>query len=84
MWMTLLLGLFQLYFPLGMYEQVERKKFPKKFYQNMAIVGSLRFATVLLGLLALNYVEVSFTETVKSSAPAFTVIISRVLVGRVD
>jgi hypothetical protein len=37
--------------------------------------------TVLLGLLALNYVEVSFTETIKSSAPAFTVLISRFLVG---
>ncbi len=40
-----------------------------------------RYTTVLLGLVALNYVEVSFTETVKSSAPAFTVIISRLLTG---
>jgi len=40
-----------------------------------------RYATVLLGLVALNYVEVSFTETVKSSAPAFTVLISRLLIG---
>ncbi len=39
--------------------------------------------TVLLGLVALNYVTVSFTETVKSSAPAFTVLISRVLIGEV-
>ncbi len=39
--------------------------------------------TVLLGLVALNFVEVSFTETVKSSAPAFTVVISRLLIGEV-
>lgn len=83
MWMTMLLGFVQLYYPLGMYEPVERKKIPKKFYQNMMIVGSLRFITVLLGLVALNYVEVSFTETVKSTAPAFTVVISRLMVGEV-
>ena len=47
----------------------------------MTIVGGLRFCTVLFGLLALNYVAVSFTETVKSSAPAFTVVISRLLLG---
>ena len=43
MWMTMLLGFIQLHFPLGMYEPVERKKLPKKFYQNMMIVGSLRW-----------------------------------------
>ncbi len=40
-----------------------------------------RFTTVLLGLIALNYVAVSFTETIKSSAPIFTVVISRILLG---
>jgi solute carrier family 35 protein E2 len=34
-----------------------------------------------LGLVALNYVAVSFTETIKSSAPLFTVLISRFLLG---
>jgi len=53
------------------------------FYRHMIIVGGLRFCTVLLGLIALNYVAVSFTETVKSSAPAFTVIISRLILGQV-
>ena len=51
------------------------------FVKHMAIVGGLRFCTVLAGLLALNYVAVSFTETVKSSAPAFTVVISRLILG---
>lgn len=37
--------------------------------------------TVVLGLVALNYVAVSFTETIKSSAPLFTVLISRLLLG---
>lgn len=40
-----------------------------------------RFATVLLGLLALKFIAVSFTETVKSSAPVFTVIIAKVILG---
>lgn len=53
----------------------------KGFVKHMTIVGGLRFCTVLFGLLALNYVAVSFTETVKSSAPAFTVVISRLLLG---
>lgn len=38
--------------------------------------------TVILGLVSLNYVAVSFTETIKSSAPIFTVIISRLLLGK--
>jgi len=64
----------------------KRSIFAKKpigFYKHMAIVGGLRFSTVLLGLIALNYVAVSFTETIKSSAPAFTVIISRLLLGQI-
>ena len=40
-----------------------------------------RFITVLLGLVSINYVAVSFTETIKSSAPIFTVLISWLLLG---
>ena len=40
-----------------------------------------RFITVYLGLLALQYVTVSFTETVKSSAPIFTVILALIFTG---
>lgn len=80
MLMTLLLGYVQML--------VERQspgpmKKPPGFYRHMIIVGALRYATVLLGLVALNYVAVSFTETVKSSAPAFTVVLSRLLLGQV-
>jgi len=51
------------------------------FQPSMLILGTLRFTTVVMGLVTLNYVAVSFTETVKSSAPLFTVIMSRVLMG---
>ena len=43
-----------------------------------------RYMTVLLGMFALDYLEISFTETVKSTAPAFTVIISRLLLGKLN
>lgn len=60
-----------------------RGKKPGGFYRHMVIVGGLRFCTVLLGLIALNYVAVSFTETVKSSAPAFTVMLSWMILGQI-
>ena len=41
----------------------------------------VRFATVVLGLVSLKNVAVSFAETVKSSAPIFTVIMSRLILG---
>nr|XP_030737149.1 solute carrier family 35 member E2B isoform X2 [Globicephala melas] len=44
-------------------------------------VDCLRFATVVLGLVSLKNVAVSFAETVKSSAPIFTVILSRTVLG---
>lgn len=51
----------------------------RSFLRDMAIVGVMRFATVMLGLVSLKYVAVSFTETVKSSAPFFTVIFARII-----
>ncbi|CAG2163576.1 unnamed protein product [Oppiella nova] len=53
----------------------------KNFTKNLLVVGSLRFSTIVLGLIALWFVEVSFAETVKSSAPVFTVLIARVVLG---
>lgn len=49
---------------------------PFSFYAGMTFVGVTRFLVVFLGLISLEYVAVSFTETVKSSAPLFTVFIS--------
>ncbi|XP_045162518.2 solute carrier family 35 member E2A-like [Mercenaria mercenaria] len=74
--MTTTLGFLQMYLPLGFYKAVDREGKPPNFWRNMIIVGSMRFATVVLGLVALKFVAVSFTETIKSSAPIFTVGIS--------
>ncbi|CAG7826721.1 unnamed protein product [Allacma fusca] len=79
--MTLVCGFIQMYFPCGMYRKVRRYSRPPGFFKHMILVGTMRFTTVVLGLVALNYVAVSFTETIKSSAPIFTVIISRLILG---
>ncbi|XP_069106081.1 solute carrier family 35 member E2A-like [Argopecten irradians] len=79
--MTTICGFFQMYLPLGFYKPVERDGKPPNFWRNMILVGTMRFSTVVLGLVALKFVAVSFTETVKSSAPLFTVGISYMLIG---
>ncbi|CAG5104140.1 Similar to Slc35e2a: Solute carrier family 35 member E2A (Mus musculus) [Cotesia congregata] len=78
---TAVCGFIQMYFPCGMYKTSPRLVKPPGFYRHMILVGCTRFTTVVLGLIALNYVAVSFTETIKSSAPLFTVLISRYLLG---
>jgi solute carrier family 35 protein E2 len=47
----------------------------------MGFVGGMRFATVVLGLVSLNNVAASFTETIKASAPFFTVLIAYFMLG---
>ncbi|XP_076451424.1 solute carrier family 35 member E2A-like [Babylonia areolata] len=79
--MTTTFGFIQMYLPLGFYVPVDREGKPPNFWRNMLLVGTMRFSTVVLGLVALKFVAVSFTETVKSSAPLFTVFISQVLIG---
>lgn len=49
------------------------------FLRDMSIVGLLRGLTVVLGLIALEHVPVSFVETIKSTAPAFTVLFARLI-----
>ena len=49
------------------------------FVRDMSIVGILRGLTVVLGLVALEHVPVSFVETIKSTAPAFTVIFAKLI-----
>lgn len=82
MFMTATCGFVQMYFPCGMYQASPRLTRPAGFYKHMTLVGCTRFMTVVLGLVSLNYVAVSFTETIKSSAPLFTVFISRYLLGK--
>ena len=40
-----------------------------------------RFATIVCSLITLKYVAVSFSETIKSSAPIFTAIIAWLMLG---
>jgi len=51
------------------------------FIKDMLFVGSMRCATVVLGLVAVKYVAVSFVETVKASAPFFTVGLAWLMLG---
>lgn len=52
------------------------------FIKDMFFLGIMRALTVGLGLLALSRVSVSFTETIKSSAPFFTVILTYLMLGQ--
>ena len=45
-------------------------------------MGLLRATTVVLGLVSLAHVAASFTETIKSTAPLFTVYISWLILGQ--
>lgn len=74
----------QIYFPCGLYKPAKRKGTPLNPLRDILIVGATRFGTVLFGLVSLKYVTVSFTETVKSSAPLFTVILTRLLFKEVS
>lgn len=47
----------------------------------MLILGFLRFASVVCSVVALKNVAVSFSETIKSSAPLFTVICAYIILG---
>lgn len=88
MFMCMLLGFIQLRFSCGLFVNRHQSmniwsssQRPKLLQKPMLILGTLRFTTLVLGLTSLNYVPVSFTETIKSSAPLFTVIIAGVFTG---
>jgi solute carrier family 35, member E2 len=51
------------------------------FFRNMAYAGLMRGLCVLLGLLSLSHVALSFTETIKATAPLFTVVFAFLLLG---
>jgi len=55
----------------------------REFAVDMCTVGLMRFATVILGLIALSNVAVSFVETIKASAPFFTVFVARIMLREV-
>ncbi|EDO37817.1 predicted protein [Nematostella vectensis] len=75
-------GAFKLYLPCCLFKHHHHPDAPRlHFFRNMAILGWMRFATVVCSLISLKYVAVSFTETVKSSAPIFTALFSWIMIG---
>ncbi|XP_006885889.1 PREDICTED: solute carrier family 35 member E2 [Elephantulus edwardii] len=78
---TTLIGCVKIFIPCCLYQHKTRLSYPPNFIMTMLFVGLMRFATVVLGLVSLKNVAVSFAETVKSSAPIFTVIMSRMILG---
>ncbi|XP_078094755.1 solute carrier family 35 member E2A [Mustelus asterias] len=78
---TTVIGCFKMYIPCCLYQHKSRTEYPPNFLMIMFFVGLMRFTTVVLGLVSLKNVAVSFAETVKSSAPIFTVIMSRLILG---
>nr|XP_031529288.1 solute carrier family 35 member E2A isoform X1 [Vicugna pacos]XP_031529289.1 solute carrier family 35 member E2A isoform X1 [Vicugna pacos] len=78
---TTLIGCIKIFVPCCLYQHKTRLSYPPNFIMIMLFVGLMRFATVVLGLVSLKNVAVSFAETVKSSAPIFTVIMSRMILG---
>lgn len=78
---TTCIGCLKLFLPCCLHQHKGRLAYPPNFLMTMLFVGLMRFATVVLGLVSLKNVAVSFAETVKSSAPIFTVIMSRMILG---
>lgn len=78
---TTLIGCIKMFVPCCLYQHKARVEYPPNFLMIMLFVGLMRFTTVVLGLVSLKSIAVSFAETVKSSAPIFTVIMSRLILG---
>uniref|UniRef100_A0A8C2D8Q9 Solute carrier family 35 member E2B n=1 Tax=Cyprinus carpio TaxID=7962 RepID=A0A8C2D8Q9_CYPCA len=78
---TTVIGCLKMFVPCPLYSHKSRAENPPNFLMIMLFVGLMRFTTVVLGLVSLKNVAVSFAETVKSSAPIFTVIMSRLILG---
>lgn len=78
---TTVIGFLKMFVPCCLYQHKSRTEYPSNFIMIMLFVGLMRFITVVLGLVSLKNVAVSFAETVKSSAPIFTVIMSRLILG---
>lgn len=66
--------------PIALTKDAAAKKWRKGLLQ-MGLVGAMRFSTVVLGLVSLKHIAASFTETIKASAPFFTVVIAYLMLG---
>jgi len=68
---TAVLGALKVYMPGGAGTKLRQED--PFFLRNLLIVGFMRGATVVLGLVGLQHLSPSFTEAIKSSAPLITV-----------
>jgi len=74
---TAVLGAVKVYMPGGSGTKLRQED--PKFYQNLLLVGFMRGATVVLGLVGLKHLSPSFTEAIKSSAPLITVVFAWII-----
>merc|ERR1712176_1299227 len=81
MLLTTTVGFVQIGIPTLLMGMHDSHRYSRKFLRNMIFVGLMRFVTVVLGLVSLKAVAASFVESVKSSAPLFTVAASWILIG---
>jgi len=84
--MTTFFGCCMMYLPFGRCHIIKHASntecFNKyQFFKTMAILGWLRFGSIICSIIGLKYVAVSFSETIKSSAPLFTAIVAYLLLG---
>ncbi|XP_070562073.1 solute carrier family 35 member E2A-like [Ptychodera flava] len=79
MFVTMCCGFCKMYIPCCLYQHSRREESPPHFLLTMVFLGIMRFSTVVLGLVSLKNIAVSFTETIKSTAPLFTVLIAFII-----
>ena len=79
--LTTTIGLVKIGIPSLLIGLNDPLRFSRRFVRSMALVGGMRFLTVVLGLVSLKAVAASFVETIKSSAPLFTVLASWMVLG---
>jgi len=84
--MTTFFGCCMMYIPFGRCHSIKHASsndyFNKyQFFKTMCILGWLRFGSIICSIIGLKYVAVSFSETIKSSAPLFTAIVAYFLLG---
>eukprot|EP00795_Rhopilema_esculentum_P006854 gene6854-12452_t len=83
--MTTVFGFIAMHLPCN-FLKPKKEKHPENysriiFIRSMVILGLLRFGSVVSSVVAMKNVAISFSETIKSSAPLFTVITAYFILG---
>ncbi|XP_002160887.1 solute carrier family 35 member E2A isoform X1 [Hydra vulgaris] len=84
LFMTTIFGSIMMYFPVC--RQIRSRSTKSHinryhFFKTISILGWLRFGAIACSVICLKYVAVSFSETIKSSAPLFTAVTAYFLLG---